>query len=103
MRIVHGTSQSGGYHSSFQPSPVSCSERLVSGHRDLEIAADLLRKELLDLAMPRHGGDLPTVRVHINRMAAAFPEKTTAMRFEMPHEIDTLHARPPLRRPAARE
>jgi len=51
----------------------------VSGHRDLEVAADLARKKLLDLAMPRHGGDLPTVAVDINRMAAAFPEKSTAM------------------------
>jgi hypothetical protein len=75
----------------------------VSGHWDLEIAADLPRKELFDLAMPRHGGDLPTVGVHINGMAATFPEKATAIGFKMPHEINTLHARSSLRRSDARE
>ena len=72
---------------------------LASRDRDFEVAANLARKEFIDLAMARHRGRLPRDRIQINRMAATFAKQAAAMTLQMPNEIDTLHlARP---RPSA--
>ena len=43
--------------------------------------------------MARYGGDLSRRRVNVHRMAAAFTKETAAMGFQMPNQIDALHAR----------
>ena len=61
--------------------------------RDLQVLADLACEKLLDLTMARHRGHLARLRLNINGMAATLSKKTTAMRFQMSNEIDSLHAR----------
>ena len=43
--------------------------------------------------MARHRGDFTRLRVQVDRMAAAFSEQATAMGFQMPDQVDALHAR----------
>lgn len=71
--------------------------------RNLQVAADLFRKELFDFPMPRHGGDFSESLIHVNRMAAPFSKKATAMLFEMPNQVNAFHALVRLGVVAARE
>src|SRR5689334_22575127 len=51
--------------------PSAAAPRYTSGRGDLEVAADLARQEVIDLAVARDGRDLAGRAVHVDRVAAA--------------------------------
>ena len=59
--------------------------------RDVEVAADLPREEVVDLAVPWHRGRLAGHRIDVDGMAAALAQEATAMRLQMPDQLDALH------------
>ena len=71
---------------------VRCNEGLDAGFRNAEVLADFERKELVDLAMARNGGDLALGSVHVNRVSAALTKELAAMTLEMTDKLGALHA-----------
>ena len=65
---------------------------LASRLGDLEVATDLARQEVVDFSMSRDRRDPTLLGIEVDRMAAAFPEEAAALRFQMPNEVDALHA-----------
>ena len=59
--------------------------------RDLEVPAYLLDEKFLDLAMPRNRRDFPQFNVHVNRMAASFSQKATAMFLKVTNQVNAFH------------
>lgn len=60
--------------------------------RNLQVAADLASEELIDFAMPRHGGHFARRGVHIDRMVTALAKQPASMGLKMTDEINPLHA-----------
>ena len=42
--------------------------------------------------MPRHGRHLAGAGIHVDRVAATLTEESTPVRFEVPQQINALHA-----------
>ena len=59
---------------------------------DLQIATDLSREELVQLAVTRDGGCLPGRPIHVNGVVSALAQQHTTMQLKVSDEIDSLHA-----------
>src|SRR5438046_577981 len=57
------------------------------GRRDIDILADLLGHELVDLSMAGNGGRLLGTAVDVDRVIAAFPQELAAMLLQMADEV----------------
>jgi hypothetical protein len=59
---------------------------------DFQILTDLAGEKLVDLPVPRDRGALPSDSVDEDGVAASLAKQLAAMAFEMPDEVDPLHA-----------
>ena len=65
---------------------------LDAGLWDAAVLADFGCEEFIDLAMPRHRGDLAFRPIDVHGVRAALTKELTAVALEMTNEIGALHA-----------
>ena len=60
--------------------------------RDLKIATDFPRQELIDLTVPRYSRDLSRDLIDVERVACSFTQEDALIPGQMAHEVDAPHA-----------
>lgn len=59
---------------------------------DIQIAANLSDKLLIDLPMPRYGRYFASSGIEVHRVTPTFAQESATVTFEMSNEISALHA-----------